>query len=76
MKNNNSKSSKTEKYSFRSWLHSSSSICALLIFSAFLIILIVFFCVCTPIKYDLRVGSISHATIDAPKDVIDEVSTE
>ena len=76
MKKNSSKSSKAEKHPFRDWLHSSSSICALLIFGAFLIVLIVFFCVCTPIKYDLRVGSISHATIDAPKDVIDEVTTE
>lgn len=76
MKKNSSKSSKAEKHPFRDWLHSSSSICSLLIFGAFLIVLIVFFCVCTPIKYDLRVGSISHATIDAPKDVIDEVTTE
>ena len=76
MKKNSSKSSKAEKHPFRNWLHSSSSICSLLIFGAFLIVLIIFFCVCTPIKYDLRVGSISHATIDAPKDVIDEVTTE
>jgi membrane-associated HD superfamily phosphohydrolase len=76
MKKNSSKSSKAEKHPFRDWLHSSSSIWSLLIFGAFLIVLIVFFCVCTPIKYDLRVGSISHATIDAPKDVIDEVTTE
>ena len=76
MKKSNPKKNKPEKHLFREWLHSSSSICSLLIFGAFLIILSIFFCVCTPIKYDLRVGSISHATIDAPKDVIDEVSTE
>ena len=72
MKKSNPKKNKPEKHLFREWLHSSSSICSLLIFGAFLIILAVFFCVCTPIKYDLRVGSISHATIDAPKDVIDD----
>ena len=58
MKKKESKNSKAEKHPFRDWLHSSSSICALLIFGAFLIVLAIFFCVCTPIKYDLRVGSV------------------
>lgn len=43
---------------------------------AFLIIIAVFFCVCTPKKYDLRVGAISHVTVDATKDIVDEVTTE
>ena len=43
---------------------------------AFLIIIVVFFCVCTPKKYDLRVGAISHVTVDATKDIVDEVTTE
>ena len=60
----------------REWIHSSSSICVLMIFAAFLIILAVFFCVSTPKKYDLRVGAISHVTVDATKDIVDEVTTE
>ena len=47
-----------------------------MIVCAFLIIIAVFFCVCTPKKYDLRVGAISHVTVDATKDIVDEVTTE
>ena len=47
-----------------------------MILVAFLIIIAVFFCVCTPKKYDLRVGAISHVTVDATKDIVDEVTTE
>ena len=60
----------------REWFHSSKSICALMILGAFLIVIAIFFCVCTPKKYDLRVGLISHETIDATKDIVDEVTTE
>ncbi|MBR2661269.1 MAG: HDIG domain-containing protein [Clostridia bacterium] len=67
---------KTAIRAIRDWLHSQKSICALMIFGAFLIVIAVFFCVCTPKKYDLRVGSISHETIDATKDIVDEVTTE
>ena len=66
----------TAVHAVRDWLHSPKSICALMIFGAFLIVIAVFFCVCTPKKYDLRVGSISHETIDATKDIVDEVTTE
>ena len=48
----------------------------MLVFVTFLIILGLFICVCTPKKYDLRVGSISHVTVDATKDVVDEVTTD
>lgn len=61
---------------FGEWLHSSSCICALLILAAFLFILGIFLCVCTPKKYNLTVGAISHVTVDATKDIVDEVSTE
>ena len=66
---------KPNLHRIREWLHSSSSICALLVFISFLIILGIYLCVCTPRKYDLRVGSISHVTVDATKDVVDEVTT-
>ena len=69
-------SSDGKKHVIRDWVHSSSSICALMIFAAYLIVIIVFFCVCTPKKYDLRVGAISHVTVDATKDIVDEVTTE
>ena len=67
---------KDHKGLIHDWFHSSSSICALMIVVAFLIIIAVFFCVCTPKKYDLRVGAISHVTVDATKDIVDEVTTE
>ena len=69
-------SKQNQKHTFRNWLHSSSSICILMIFGAFLLVIAVFFCVCTPKKYDLRVGAISHVTVDATKDIVDEVTTE
>ncbi len=58
-----------------SWIHSPASVCALLVFGAFVIILGLYLCVCTPRKYDLRIGSISHVTVVAPKDVEDVVAT-
>lgn len=64
------------QHRFRNWLHSSSSKCFLLLLLTFLVILLLFFFICTPKKYDLQVGSISHVTIDATKDVVDEVTTE
>ena len=74
------KAEKKEKHEstgrIRKWLRSSSSICAMMIFATFVIIYMIFLCVCTPKRYDLRVGSISHDTINATKDVVDEVSTE
>ncbi len=65
-----------KKHAIRDLLHSSSFICAMMILAAFLIVLIIFFCVCTPKKYDLRVGTISHVTVNATKDIVDEVGTE
>ena len=68
---------KEEKsHRFRDWLHSSSFKCTLLLIGTFLILVVLFFLICAPRKYDLRVGSISHVTLDAPKDVVDEVTTE
>ena len=72
----NTEQKKQRKHVIRNWLRSSSSTCAFLVFAAFVIILVIFFCVCTPKKYDLRVGSISHVTVDATKDVVDEVTTQ
>lgn len=43
-------------------------VCTVLLCSMFLIAI-------TPQRYDLRVGDISHATITASKDVVDEITT-
>ena len=67
---------KEKKHIIRDWLHSSASVCTALVLGTFLIIYVIFFCVCTPKKYDLRVGSIAHVTVDATKDVVDEVTTQ
>ena len=59
-----------------SWFRSSAFKCILMDILTFSIILVLFFLVCVPKKYNLSVGSISHDTINAPKDVVDEVSTQ
>ena len=48
----------------------------MLVAITFVILFFFFFLICTPRKYDMRVGSISHVTVDATKDVVDEVTTE
>ncbi len=58
------------------WVHSSGSRCVLLIAGEMLALCVLFFSVCSPRKYDFQVGSISYATINATKDVVDEVTTE
>lgn len=58
------------------WLKSSFFRCCLMDAAAVALILCLFFAVCVPKKYDLSVGSISHDTINATKDVIDEVTTQ
>ena len=58
------------------WFRSSAFKCILMYLFSFALILLLFFLVCVPKKYDLSVGKISHDTINATKDVVDEVSTE
>ena len=58
------------------WFHTSAFTCVVMDVISFALILIIFFLVCVPKKYNLSVGSISHDTINATKDVIDEVSTQ
>ena len=60
----------------RHWFRSSAFKCILMDCITFALILFLFFLVCVPKKYDLSVGKISHDTINATKDVVDEVSTE
>ena len=58
------------------WFRSPGFKCILMGIVTFLLILILFFVVCVPKKYDLSVGKISHETINATKDVVDIVSTQ
>lgn len=58
------------------WFRTSAFKCVLMDAVTFALILIIFFLICVPKKYNLSVGSISHDTINATKDVIDEVSTQ
>ena len=60
----------------RTWLHSPGCKCCALIILALILVCSVFLGACSPKKYDFSVGSISHDTINAPKDVVDEVTTE
>ena len=69
-------SGRTKREAVFAWFRSSSFKCLLMDIVAFVLILILFFLVCVPKKYSLSVGSISHDTINATKDIVDTVSTE
>ena len=58
------------------WIKTSSFKCVLMIIAAYFILLAMFFSVITPVRYDLNIGSVAHETIKAPKDVVDEVTTQ
>ena len=66
---------KPKKRSFKSYIHSASFKCLTMFIAAGLILCLIFFAICTPQKYDFQVGSIAHETINAPRDVVDEVAT-
>ena len=61
---------------FIRWFRSSHAKNALIIFFTGLLLLGLYSLVCAPKQYDLSVGSISRETINATKDVVDEVTTE
>lgn len=58
------------------WLHSGNAKCALIYLVGTLVLLAMFCAACAPKRYSLSVGSISHQTITATKDVEDIVTTE
>ena len=69
---------KEQKHIFfiiKQWLHSDVFKCIMMDIAAYLIILVLFFLVCVPKKYDLKINSIAPETIKATKDVVDEVNT-
>ena len=71
-----SKENQQKRPAIWKWFRSSAFKCVLMDIFTFALILIIFFLVCVPKKYDLSVGSISHDTVNATKDVVDEVTTE
>ncbi len=74
---NRKETSRTKKTrSLKEWVHSASFRCTMLLLGTFFILIVLFFGLCTPRKYDLYVGAISHVTVDATKDVVDVVTTE
>ena len=61
---------------FIRWFRSSYAKNTLIIILTGLLLLGLYSLVCAPKQYDLSVGSISRETINATKDVVDEVTTE
>lgn len=57
-------------------MHSNKARCALIMLVGTLVILALFSVICVPQRYDLTVGSISPYTINATKDVVDQVTTD
>ncbi len=73
-RNNGSASGKPARFS--QWIHSPVFKSILIMIAASVIIFGLYSTVCAPKQYDLSVGSIAHETINATKDVVDEVTTE
>ena len=60
----------------KAWMMSMQARCALVTVVASVVIAVILCTSCMPERYDLTVGSISHKTITATKDVADEITTE
>lgn len=58
------------------WLHSTGVRCALIYLAGTAVLLAMFCAACAPKRYSLSVGTISHQTITATKDIEDTVTTE
>ncbi len=63
-------------HSFKLWLHSINTRCMIVMFVGMLVLMAMLCASSAPKRYSLKVGSISHQTITANKDVIDEITTE
>ena len=62
--------------SLTQWLRSADAKCALVVLVGAVLMFGLFCAVSAPERYSLTVGSISHQTITATKDVVDEITTE
>ena len=58
------------------WLRSADAKCTLVVAVGALLVFVLFCAASAPQRYSLRVGAISHQTITATKDVVDELTTE
>lgn len=57
-------------------MHSNTARCVYAFLVGFAVLTVLFLLAITPQRYDLKVGDISHSTITASKDVVDEISTQ
>lgn len=58
------------------WLHSVEARCTLIVLVGSLALFLLFGLACAPERYSLKIGAISHQTITATKDVVDQLTTE
>ena len=75
-KRNDKKKGKSLWKRLNAWLHGDGAKCSALILLGGLLIFGLFCLSSAPKRYDLSVGSISHTTITATKDVEDTIATE
>lgn len=57
-------------------MRSNTARCLYVFLVGFAVLTLLFLLAITPQRYDLKVGDISHSTITASKDVVDEISTQ
>lgn len=58
------------------WLHSVEARCTLIVLAGSLALFLLFSLASAPERYSLKIGTISHQTITATKDVVDQLTTE
>lgn len=58
------------------WLHSVEAKCTLIVLVGSLALFLLFSLASAPERYSLKIGAISHQTITATKDVVDQLTTE
>lgn len=61
---------------FSLWLHSVDAKCMLLVLVGSLLLFLLFSAASAPQRYSVTAGTISHQTITATKDVVDQITTE
>lgn len=61
---------------FSTWLHSVEARCTLIVLIGSLVLFMLFSLASAPERYSLQIGAISHQTITATKDVVDQLTTE
>lgn len=59
----------------KAWLQSGAFKCFVAVLAATAVLALMFGAAIAPERYDLKVGAISHKTITASKDVVDEIAT-